>query len=73
MILAMPFDFVKTQAQKDNPLNEQTLKIIKNYILEKRVNVLYIGWQFKMMQYIFQSFFTVFTLDRLEMKSKELH
>jgi len=68
----MPFDFVKTQAQKEGPSNEKTFKIMKNFINQKGICILYTGWQFKVMQYIFQSFFTVYTLDRLEMKSKEL-
>jgi hypothetical protein len=69
----MPFDYVKTQLQKEIYIQARTFTILKQSYLEGGLRILYVGWQFKIMQYLTQSFFTVFTLDRLEVKSKEIH
>jgi len=68
----MPFDFVKTQLQKDGGANEKTFYVIKKYYHCHGVGVLYKGWQFKAFQYIVQSVFTVATLEHLENKAKAL-
>ena len=68
----MPFDFVKTQCQKDKNLNENTFKILKYYYKQYGVRSLYIGYQFKSLQYFLQSVFSVKTLDYLENKAKNL-
>jgi hypothetical protein len=69
----MPFDFVKTQLQKENFIQAKTFPILKKYYFEGGLRLLYVGWQFKIFQYTTQSFFTVFTLDRLEIQSKQIH
>jgi hypothetical protein len=68
----MPFDFVKTQMQKEGYRQEKTFILLKNFYTEHGINVLYTGWPIKMIQYILQSVFTVVLLDRLENKSKDL-
>ena len=68
----MPFDFVKTQLQKEKCIEAKTFPILKKYYQEGGLKLLYVGWQFKMLQYITQSFFTVVTLDHLEIKSKKV-
>jgi Mitochondrial carrier protein len=68
----MPFDFVKTQCQKDSNLNEGCLKILRGYYKEYGLKALYIGWQFKSLQYLLQSMITISTLDYLENKAKKL-
>lgn len=68
----MPFDFVKTQLQKDKNLNDSSYKILNHYYREFGLRSLYIGWQFKSLQYFLQSVFTVKTLDYLENKAKNI-
>jgi hypothetical protein len=68
----MPFDFVKTQLQKDKNMQEKSSKILKFYYKQYGIRSLYIGWQFKSLQYFLQSVFTVKTLDYLENKAKSL-
>jgi hypothetical protein len=89
----LPFDFAKTQAQKNNfnsssgtkkdlsyidnnntninkNNNESCLKLISRYYRIYGIRALYSGWQFKSMQYFFQSLYTIGTLDYLEKKIK---
>jgi hypothetical protein len=68
----MPFDFVKTQMQKEGGVKENTFKIFKNIYKSQGVFPLYVGWQFKMIQYILQSLFTITALEHLETKAKKL-
>lgn len=68
----MPFDFVKTQLQKDKNMQENSFKILKFFYKEYGIRSLYIGWQFRSLQYFLQSVFTVKTLDYLENKAKSL-
>ena len=71
----MPFDFIKTQIQKEGyilPIKKNTILTLKHYYTNFGLKILYTGWQFKMFQYITQSFFTVYTLEFLEKKSKSL-
>jgi hypothetical protein len=68
----MPFDFVKTQAQKENAIKGNTFSIIKTIYNTHGMKPLYIGWQFKMIQYIIQSMFTIAALEHLELRSKKL-
>lgn len=68
----MPFDFVKTQCQKDKNVQENSFKILKLYYKEYGMRSLYIGWQFRSLQYFLQSVFTVKTLDYLENKAKDI-
>jgi len=68
----MPFDFVKTQLQKDKNLKDSSFKILKYYYTEFGLRSLYIGWQFRSLQYFLQSVFTVKTLDYLENKAKNI-
>ena len=68
----MPFDFVKTQLQKDKNMQENSFKILKFYYKEYGMRSLYIGWQFRSLQYFLQSVFTVKTLDYLENKARNL-
>jgi hypothetical protein len=69
----MPFDFVKTQMQKQGFITGTTFKIMRGFYNRYGVRTLYTGWQFKAFQYILQSIFTVMTLESLELKSKNLH
>lgn len=72
----MPFDFVKTQKQKDkhdNFYDKNTLRVIFETIKQKGFGRLYVGWQFRIMQYLIQSIFTVVALEKLEMKAKTLN
>jgi len=68
----MPFDFVKTQLQSDKNVRENSFKILKFYYKEFGIRSLYIGWQFRSLQYFLQSVFTIKTLDYLEYKAKTL-
>jgi hypothetical protein len=69
----MPFDFVKTQMQKEDSINKQsTLSTLNFYYKNFGLRILYTGWQFKILQYVTQSLFTVTTLEILENKSKTL-
>lgn len=72
----MPFDFVKTQMQKEGCIiadKQNTLFTLKRFYSYNGLAILYTGWQFKMIQYITQSLFTVYTLELLENKSKSFH
>lgn len=68
----MPFDFVKTQLQKDKNIHDSSFKVLKFYYKDYGIKSLYIGWQFRSLQYFLQSVFTVKTLDYLENKAKKL-
>jgi hypothetical protein len=68
----MPFDFVKTQMQKEGYHKEKTFEIMKKYYNQEGIRVLYTGSQFKLLQYILQSIFTVVLLDKLESNSQHL-
>lgn len=68
----MPFDFVKTQCQKDQNSEKSLIKIMKYNIEKYGFKSLYIGWQFRYLQFIIQSLLTVKTLDYLENKAKLL-
>jgi len=68
----MPFDFVKTQLQKDKNMQDNSFKILKFYYAEYGIRSLYTGWQFRSLQYFLQSVFTVKTLDYLENKARSL-
>ncbi len=69
----MPFDFAKTQMQKESYLKLNTFNIIKSYANSYGFSILYTGWQFRSFQYIVNSIFTVVTLDSLERKVKTMH
>jgi hypothetical protein len=69
----MPFDFVKTQMQKEGCiLKIKTISAISYYYKNFGFKILFTGWQFRALQYVTQSIFTVFTLEMLENKSKSL-
>lgn len=68
----MPFDFVKTQCQKDRNLSDGTFRILRKYYRMYGIKCLYVGWQFKSLQYFMQSIFTIKALDYLEKKAKLL-
>lgn len=70
--LAIPFDFIKTQCQKEEYIDEKTLKLFKKFYKEQGLLSLYTGWQFKSVQYFLQALLTVKTLDYLENKAKRL-
>lgn len=69
----------KTQAQKDNYFTkkdskmkeEKCLRLMHNIYKQHGIMSLYSGWQFRSIQYFFQSIYTVSTLDYLERKAKE--
>ena len=67
----MPFDFVKTQCQKDKSIKKSSFRIMEYYIKDHGIKSLYVGWQFRYLQYLIQSLFTVKTLDFLENKAKQ--
>lgn len=67
----MPFDFVKTQCQKDKNSEKSPYSIIDYYFKKHGIKSLYVGWQFRYIQYLIQSLFTVKTLDYLENKAKK--
>lgn len=71
-ILAMPFDFVKTQCQKDKNMHENSFRILNYFYKKYGISSLYKGWQFRSLQYFLQSVFTVKTLDYLENKARNL-
>ena len=62
----MPLDYIKTQYQRNNA---QTKGNLLNFIFSevKRVGVkgMYIGWNFKLIQYNINSFFSVMILEQL--------
>lgn len=73
LFLTTPFDFAKTQIQKEGHTNDHTFKVMVNYCKAYGFKILYTGWQFKLIQYIIQSLFTVAALEHLERKSKSLN
>jgi hypothetical protein len=58
--------------QKEGYHKEKTFDIMKKYYNQGGIRILYTGSQFKLLQYILQSIFTVVLLDRLENNSKHL-
>jgi hypothetical protein len=58
--------------QKDEYIKGSTFNIIKKYKQNHGLCVLYTGWQFKMIQYVFQAITTVFTLEQFENKSNQI-
>lgn len=63
----MPFDFVKTQMQKAEHVNERSvIAVIKRVYQTNGARALYAGWQVRMVQYMIQSVFTVPLLDYFE-------
>jgi hypothetical protein len=69
----MPFDFVKTQMQKEGSiLKTNTISALSYFYHNFGFKLLFTGWQFKILQYVTQSVFTVFTLEMLEKRSKNL-
>lgn len=67
----MPFDFIKTQCQKDGNLKGSTFSLLKSFYSQYGLIGLYRGWQFRTMQYLVQSVFTVVTMENLEKISKK--
>lgn len=58
--------------QKHCYLQDNTFYMMKKYYHSYGIKVLYVGWQFKMFQYIVQSIFTVTTLEHLENISRKI-
>jgi solute carrier family 25 carnitine/acylcarnitine transporter 20/29 len=70
---AMPLDLVKTLAQKAKYVNAYTFNILKSTYQEKGLLKLYVGWQFRLGQYIVQAILTCSALEELEIKRKNEH
>ena len=75
----MPFDFAKTQAQKNRFDSKNKLKktercfpLLNRYYQNYGIRALYKGWQFRALQYFFNSVVTCGTLDFFERKIKDL-
>ncbi len=66
----MPFDFVKTQLQKQNPLQQGVTSTMRHFIKERGLSALYTGWRVKMVHYMLHSAYTVTLLDKLKVKWK---
>lgn len=77
-IQALPFDFVKTQLQKDYEETGQykkkgTLKYIRDYlVVTGGLRTLYVGWKVRLFQYTINSLFSVVLLEKLENRFKNL-
>jgi hypothetical protein len=67
----MPFDFIKTQCQKEGNLKGNTFGLLRLFYDKDGISGLYRGWQFRTMQYIVQSIFTVMAMENLEKSSKK--
>ena len=70
---AMPLDLVKTLAQKAEYVNAYTYNILKTTYQEKGLLKLYVGWQFRLGQYIVQAILTCSALEELEVRRKREH
>jgi len=61
----MPFDVIKTQMQKDNPIkSEGILKTGMLFVNEHGFKSLYTGWRVRIVQYIIQSTIFVTLLEK---------
>lgn len=70
-LVSMPFETVKTLVQKDNPWpNKGVVRTMHAASQAFGVKGLYVGWQLRMTQYIFQAGLTVNLLEKLENGSK---
>ena len=73
----MPYDFVKTQQQKDREgvkaVYKNTIKTIREIaVMPGGIRTLYVGWKIRLCQYILNSVFTVVLMEKLEMSFKKL-
>lgn len=67
----MPFDYVKTNFQKEKCEKiRSVLSFMRDSIKEKGFYLLYTGWQVKLVNYIVQSFFFVNLYYKLENEQK---
>lgn len=72
-IVILPFDYVKTQAQKENYIKVNgTLRFLRLECKFYGISIVYSGWKAKLLHYIIQSSFNVNLLYYLERKTYDI-
>ena len=69
----MPFDLVKTCAEKEGCVKDYTFRVIRYVYRNQGWNKLYVGWQFRFLQYTIQAILTCSALENLDRKRKIGH
>ena len=69
--LVLPFDYVKTNFQKEKFINSGVFSFMKTQVKENGFFILYTGWQMKILHFLLQSVLFVHLHHRLEKKNKD--